>query len=372
MDRRSEMLYSLQALKQFGVETVVVAGRSLGLHGTGYSAPFEDYDSLKVYRLYRDLTEMFVTPRIHYGNVLALARQFSPDVILASQEMTTRLAAKLARALGIPLVLWVETPVSDLARGRIRVEQRIPFSLYLTVAGMPPTILGWWNWIVRHCDAIVTCNPSDRPYLDSLRASGKVIEYLPWPIGLDLDNVGQLRALPKERYGIYAGSLLQAKNIREFGETVPKILGSTSTEKFMFVGHGEEEHVILQLRQRFGNRVFYARDLPKEKVVELIARAWFAYTPVRRYGSWQFIGDCWGLGTPLIATFDSGYVEPGHDCVVVAPEKVPEAVDQLFHDPGLRQRIVQGGFATANERSPKRIASKLLSILEKCVDTHAN
>jgi hypothetical protein len=57
---------------------------------------------------------------------------------------------------------------------------------------------------------------------------------------------------------------------------------------------------------------------------------------------------------------------------VVAPEKVPEAVDQLFHDPGLRQRIVQGGFATANERSPKRIASKLLSILEKCVDTHAN
>lgn len=373
MDSRSEMLYSLQTLKQFGVETLVVAGRSLGLHGVGYSPSFESYDSLRVYRLYRDLTEMFLTPGTHYNDVLSLARQVKPDAILASQEMTTRLAVKLAKALRVPLVLWMETPLNDLARGRIKVEQRIPFSLYLTLAGMPPTILGWWNWILNHCDAIVTCNPADKPFLDHLRSSGKMIEYMPWPIGLNMENIDKFRTLPKEKYGIYAGSLLKGKNIREFGETIPQILDSTPTEKFMFIGHGEEEHVVQQLCHQYGSRVSYIRDLPKDKVVELIASAWFAYTPVRKYGSWQFIGDCWGLGTPLITTSESGYVEQEHDGLVVPASQIAHAVNRLFQDSELYSRIVQGGFATANDRSPKSIASRLYSIFEKCrsIDTYS-
>jgi len=371
MDRKAEMLYSLQALKQFEVETIVIAGRSEGLHGTGYRPRYEDYDSLKVFRLYRDLTEMFVCTRLHQSEALAIAQRFDPDIVLASQEMTTRLAVNLATELGVPLALWVESSLHDLATGRLKVERRVPDCLLLSIAGMPPTMLAWWNWIFRHCAAIITCNPSDKPYLDYLRRSGKIIEYIPWPIGLDMESIDQLRTLTKKRYGIYAGSFLKMKNIREFSETIPQILNYTPTEKFMFIGHGEEEKVIMGLRQQFGDRILHVRDLPKKKVVELIASAWYAYTPAKRYGSWQFIGDCWALGTPIITTYESGYTDNGYNGVTVPPSEIVPAINRFFSDQEFYRRLVRGGFATANSRHPKRIASRLFSVIEECLNRHA-
>jgi glycosyltransferase involved in cell wall biosynthesis len=186
-----------------------------------------------------------------------------------------------------------------------------------------------------------------------------------------MERAVQLRTLNKKKYGIYAGSLLRAKNIVEFSETIPRILNNTPTERFLFIGHGSEEKVIARLRQQFGNRILYASDLPKEEVAKLIASAWYAYTPARKYGSWQFIGDCWALGTPLVATYDSGYVQHQRNGLVVSPDEIVSAISHLFHEKESYLELVKGGFSTADDRHPKRIAKKLFSILEGCMNAHS-
>ena len=85
MDQRSEMLYSLQELSNLGVETIVIAARSMGLHGTGFSLHNQNYQHLKVFRPYRNLHEMFMFNRLHYDEVLGLVNNFNPDIILSSQ-----------------------------------------------------------------------------------------------------------------------------------------------------------------------------------------------------------------------------------------------------------------------------------------------
>lgn len=369
MSDRSEMLYSLRALEEFGVETVVIAGRSAGRHGTGYNPHYENYASLKVFRLYRDRTEMFLAPWLHCNEALSLGRDFNPDIILASQQMTTRLAVNLANEFKVPIVLWIETSAYEFATGKpdVRRKRRIPYQLLLGLAGMPPTQIGWWNWIIRRCNAIITCNPRDKPYLRYLRGYGRTIHYIPWPFGLDMDSVNKLRASAKEKWGIYAGSLLREKNIREFEKTIPRIFKETPTEKFIFIGHGPEEGIIMQLRQRFGNRILYARDMPKKEVVNLIASSWYACTPTGKYGSWQFMDDCWALGTPIIKT-DTGYIKHGHNGLVVPATEIVTTVNRLFYDPKLYNKLVDGGFAEANERQPKRIAMKLFSVITECLD----
>jgi glycosyltransferase involved in cell wall biosynthesis len=177
----------------------------------------------------------------------------------------------------------------------------------------------------------------------------------------------QIRTLHKRRYGIFAGSLLRAKNVREFSKTIPQILNNTPTEKFLFIGQGSGEKVIARLRRQFGKRILYTPDLPKEHVAKLIATAQYAYTPAKKYGSWQFIGDCWALGTPVITTHESGYIQHEHNGLVVPTEKIVLAINNLFYQKELYLKLMKGGFSTADERHPEKIAKKLLSVLEKCL-----
>jgi glycosyltransferase involved in cell wall biosynthesis len=372
MDRKAEMLYSLQELSQFGVETTVISARSMGLHGKGHGLAYERYDSLEVFRLYRDLNEMFVCTRLHYDEAFGLARKYDPDIILTSQEMTTRLSVSLAKRLNVPIVLWVENSLCDFARGKLGTGGRIPFGLLLALAQMPPTIMAWWNWISDRCDAFVTCNPNDEPFLGFLRfCLGKTVDYIPWPIGLDMKLAVQLRTRNKKKYGIYAGSLMRTKNIKEFSKTIPQILNNTPTEQFLFIGHGAEQNVITRLRRQFGNRILYIPDLPKEEVIKLIASAWYAYTPAKKVGSWQFIGDCWALGTPLLTTYESGYVQHQYNGLVVSPGEIVPAVNNLFQDKESYLKLLKGGFSTADDRHPKRIATKLFSTLKECMKAHS-
>ena len=220
----------------------------------------------------------------------------------------------------------------------------------------------------RHCESVITCNPSDKPYLSYLQSHyGKTINYIPWPIGLDMEASSQLRTQCKSDYGIYAGSLLKLKNIEEFSLTIPKILNETSTKRFMFIGHGSEERIIEGLRQKFGNRILYVRDLPKTEVAKLIAKAKYAYTPAKKIGSWQFIGDCWALGTPIIATFVGDYISNNDNGFVIDPSQIVSAVNRLFNEPDFYQKLVAGGLSIANDRHPKNIASRLFSVLEQCL-----
>jgi glycosyltransferase involved in cell wall biosynthesis len=363
MSKRAEMFYSLPQLKSFGVDTMVIACRSEGLHGTGYLPYFSEYASMRVYRPYRNMMEMFLAPWLHYAKVQTLVREFDPDIILSSQQMTLNLAEKLAKEFQAPLVLWIETSAHEFATGKA-AKGRIPFKVLLSLARMPATETAWWKWIIRKCSAIITCNPTDKPYLKCLSQYGKPIHYIPWPIGLDPGFANKLSSLPKKKWGIYAGSLLSSKNIREFEETIPKILKETPTEKFIFIGHGEEHKVIARLRRLFGSKIYYVPDMPKEEVANLIASSWYAYTPARKFGSWQFIGDCWGLGTPLVTTYNSGYIEHGYNGLFTSPKEIVTTVNTLFCDHKLYSRLRKGGFATADERHPKRIAEKLFGVIE--------
>jgi hypothetical protein len=368
MDQRSEMLYSLKELSKLGVQTVVIAASSMGLHGTGSSLGYEDYKYLKVFRPYRNLHEMFMLNRLHYDEVFEVAKNFAPDIILASQENTMPLAVKLASFLKVPIVLWVESSVLDLARGRIGYKPRLPINIQLAVAGISPTVLAWWNWLYRRCQWIITCNPSDKPYLNYLRTNfEKNVSYIPWPIGLDMDEANRLQTSSKDEYGIYAGSLLKMKNIEEFSFTIPRILNETSTKRFIFIGHGSEEKIIEGLRQRFGNRIFYARDLPKTEVAKLIAKAKYAYTPAKKVGSWQFIGDCWALATPIISTFEGDYITNNENGLITDSNQIGSAVNRLFNDTSFYHKLVTGGLSTANDRHPKNIALKLFSVLKQCL-----
>ena len=230
--------------------------------------------------------------------------------------------------------------------------------------GVPTWGRAFWPWLLRRVTGVITCNPADVPYLDTLACRGVPVWHVPW-----CSELGDYEPAPSrlDLRAAYVGAFSEFKNTAELRVAVPLVLEHTPVREFVLVGGGETD-LVADLRARYAERVRHMTGLTRPEVLHLLSGSFCAYTPVVR-GGWGFIGDCWGTGTPLIASHDAYAFEHGVDALVAdGPEEVPDAVNALCQDAALYARLQEGGRRRHERHAARAVGEGYRRALEQVLD----
>lgn len=344
-------------LSKKGVDLVIVTARSSGREKSAQpSAHYEVMDGAKIYRVYESFFQMVWFPEMFFQEVLELAKRFNPEVIFCSQEYNMRIAVKLRKRLGVPIVLLVEI-ASDIASGGSRGVA----SSFLWQAFGIPYGRAYWKWLSKWSESIITCDPRDQPILEQLSVSDTPVHYIPWCNQLPEDY-----SPAKERSAsraTYVGSFSKFKNTDEFLLTIPILMNKTSTKEFVFVGGGRLG-AIDALRNRYGAHIKHAIGMTRTEALELLSSCTYAYTPVVK-GGWGFIGDSWATRTPLIMTHNNYCGQDMVDSIVVRPTEIDRGVNNILSNADIYRSLQENGFQHyLREHSANIVGDKLIGVLE--------
>ena len=359
MDKRiNDNAHMLIRLRERGANLAVITGRSMGLKGQGDLPLYEDMDGIPIYRLYKDLQEIFLSPKKAITKVLEIVDNLKPDVIFCSQELNMRLALLVQRTIKKPIVLLVED-AGVIASGKAYQSFRMRVALRFFHIPLAPD---FWSWLCKKSNVVITCNPEDQTKIDQLAMFNKPLFYLPWPAYVPT-NI-ELGSRKEQFQGVYVGSLYPFKNTQEFERTIPLILDSTLTKQFVVVGTGPDAEVIKKLKDKYSERLVYIEHLPRNEVLELISNSHFAYTPVKLGKGWGFIGDCWSVKTPIVMTHNDIYVKDDENALISNNDaELVININRLYNDSKTYERLQHGGYQEYEKRKAPLIGDKLYDIL---------
>lgn len=360
--RVNDNAYALTYLKDAGAEVAVICSRMCGLKSAEKRCKFEEMQGIPIHRIYEDFSEQSSFPMKHYDQVYRIAKQFQPSVIFCSVQSNMFIANRLKVELGAPIVLLVEYAYDPTRLLRRR------WYLGLTSLACPVANV-YWRWLSKKSQAIITSFIGDKQHLRHLSRYGTPVYYVPWCNHIP-DEILASNEEKNSQRGIYIGSLSKRKNTNEFAETIPSILERTPVREFVVVGPGSGIEVVRKLKGCYGARINYIPSLPRTEALKLIQNSYFSYTPVRA-GGWGFIGDSWGVGTPLIVTHNEyGFRDRVDSLVVNRIDEISRVVNELYEDPQLYGRIREGGSDRAQrEHSAESVGDKFLKIFEGVVSS---
>ena len=348
--------FMLIRLRERGAKLAIITGKSLGLKGKGDLPTYENMDGIPIYRLYKDLQDMFLFPNKAIKQILEIAKDLKPDLIFCSQELNIRLALLIQKSIKKPIVLLVED-AGRISSGEELSSLKMKSALF--VFGIPSG-LKLWSWLCEKSDILITCSPRDQQNLKSLSKFDKPVFYLPWPSHVPADlKVDSVRG----KQGIYVGSLYPFKNTQEFEETLPIILEKTQTKRFIVVGTGLHVPIIKNLQIKYGDAIRYIDHLPRNEALKLISESHYAYSPVK-LGGWGFIGDCWSVKTPVVMTHnDDNYVVNDKNALVSENyTDLVKKINRLFDDPETFKALQTNGFEEYAQRKAEVVGDKLYAI----------
>jgi glycosyltransferase involved in cell wall biosynthesis len=345
-----------------GVRLAVISSKSAYSRGKWDLPNYINMGGVHVYRLYRNLDEMFILPRKGLKKSLKIAYALSPDLIFCSQERSMRLALLLQRSLDIPIVLRVED-ASRIFTGKSYGSWK--FRSVMRTLGIPPGGFKFWSWLCEKAEALITCNPMDQHILGVLSMHGKPVFYIPWPAHMPEHLEKQRR---KENRGIYVGTLYPMKGVQVFERVIPNILKETPTEEFIIVGTGPFAATIKRLRQRFPDAIEYYPQLPRLEVLKLISSSYYGYSPSRPGMGYGFIADCWGVGTPILLNHNVCGSENVDAAVARDENDLLKIINRLYDTPRFYDRLQKIGYDEYKKRSAKVVAHKLYEIFERTLN----
>jgi len=333
------------------------------LKGDVHAPHTEHIEGCEFFRPYPESLNMIRNYRSHWTEVRDKVEEFKPDVVVGFGEFTHTLSMKIQKHLNIPLVLFVE--YLDLTKVVLPIKGR---SLLLKTAPLLCKIFAafYQRSQARHCSAIMFSYYGDRHRIPELKKYCPIVRYVPWCCEVNREEVPFQR---NPKTGIYIGSLEKFKNTAELVEAIPLILNNTDTERFTVVGPGYYGPKIKALAKKFGSRLKYIESLPRKEALHLIRSAGYGYTPVNDCGL-GFIGDCWGNGTPLIATHKlDGFFQAGIDTLFVdGYKKLPRAINELIASHDLQQHFSQNGkLRFDNYLTAKAVGEKYLEIIKQVI-----
>jgi len=351
-------------LKKMGVDLTIIASRCYRLKSNERSPDYEDMDGIPIYRIYENFSEQVSFPVKKYDQVLDIAIKFKPDIIMNSQQLNMHIAHKLKKDLGIPIILVVE-----YAKNPFKLINR-RWYLGLKPFGYAVAKV-YWRWLSRQSSAIITSFVGDKKYLKELSKYDTPVYYVPWcnQIPPEIENYNN----KKNKYrGIYIGSISQQKNTNEFEKTIPIILQHTPIKQFMVVGPGSGVSIINNLRQQYKQQIKYLESLSRIEALKLIQSSFFSYTPVKE-GGWGFIGDSWGVKTPLIVTHNEYEFNDRKDALVVDRlENIANVVNELYHDDSLYRTLQEKGYERYRKfHSAESIAQSLYKIISDTINSNS-
>ncbi len=313
---------------------VITVRKAVTTKGGIESEPVSEYHNVTIYRPFESFKEQFSASEECVGKALACVGEFRPDLVYCSLQHNMKLARKLSAHFKVPLVLLVEfarDPARLLPWKGMGLMKRWGLSWILT-----PAARLYWRSLVNSSDAVMVTNPADKRFMEEMAGRGKDATYVPWCTQVPELDPG--KRMPCT--ALHAGGLIRMKNAGALAPAMEILLNKTPTEHFIVVGRGRYGKAVRGLVKRYPGRVTYHEELPREKVLELIAEAGYAFLPARE-GALAFIGDCWGLKLPLVSLYNpAGLLVPGKDAIVTNGMRgLADSVNRLLEDPRLGNRI---------------------------------
>ncbi|MFC1658645.1 hypothetical protein ACFL1D_04570 [Candidatus Omnitrophota bacterium] len=291
------------------------------------------------YRPYKNLTELYHRQGIHYFSIKRMLIDFKPHIVFCSGRGNIKLSRMIKKEFNIPSVFLTEyarDPFMLLSfKGKKYLQALNTGFLFKSYIGY------YWRNLCRVFDAIMVSYHGDREYLDKLSYHGTEIHYAPW-----CNQIPELKKENRERgMGIHIGGLFPFKNAQELIKTIPLILENTPTERFIVIGPGPIAKGIVRLKQRYTRHIEYIESLPRQEAISFLAKSFYAYTPVIKAGL-GFIGDSWGVKTPLIATHDVGrFLRNREDTLISQNVKsIDKVINELYNSEELYNTLVNNGY----------------------------
>jgi glycosyltransferase involved in cell wall biosynthesis len=331
----------------------VTAPRCEEIGGTRFYRPFQRA---------KDLRRWFVQHRREIREEVA---EFRPDVIIQFGEFNFRLPMALAEEFDIPLVLFVEylrlTKFALPFRGRRLIRIASP-SIDRRMARI------FRKWLVQRSSAVMFSYYGDCPLIPDIERHCSIVRYVPWCTEA-VESAGEEKR--DRKTGIYIGSLERFKNAAELVDAIPIIFEQSDTERFVVIGPGEYASDIRRLVEHYGSRLLYIESVSRPEAMRWLRSVGYGYTPVADCGL-GFIGDCWGTGTPLIATHElDGFLHREVDTLIAdGVYDLPRTINSVVNSDHLFERMQRGGRDRyISNFSARAVGGEYLKVLRQVVES---
>lgn len=342
---------------------VITAQKSDSLKGKVSAPASEIIGGTEFFRPYPNSNDLTWRPQAYWPEVKKKIDTFQPDIIVGFGDPFYRLPLKVSRNLKVPLVMFFEylrlDKFSIPFRGGGKLRKWFPY-FYCACSRL------FRRYLVSQCSAVMFSYYGDRHLIPDIQRHCPIVHYVPWCTETDDQQDEVMR---DRTTGIYIGSLESFKNAAELIEAIPLILEQTQTKRFIVIGPGELASHVQQLVERYGSRLVYIKSVSRSEAMRWLRSAGYGFTPVADCGL-GFIGDCWGTGTPLIATHQlDGFLHKDVDTLTVDNVcELPKAINFLLNSDTLFKRMQRGG----NDRyisnfTAQAVSEKYLEVIREVI-----
>jgi glycosyltransferase involved in cell wall biosynthesis len=335
-------------------------GHQVRVYSATYPLPPGKGDRPEVHRspsvplfLYPDVQWAF--PRLR--EIVQDLEQFEPDVVHVATEFAVGLSGlKAARQLKIPVIASAHTDYDKYA-ARYGVEWALR--------------LGWHylRWFYGQAHRVLC--PSFM-YEQHLHSRG-VFHTGVWSRGVDPDEFhprfrseayrASLGLGPNDLLVTYIGRIAREKNLKHLLSAWNALQAERGNAALVFVGRGPLEE---EIRRRELPGVHVLGLLHDRELAAAYASADIFVFPSATETFGNSLLEAMGSGLPSLAASAGGVLEfarHGSNAWLVAPNSasaLTHGLRRLMHDPGLRQKLSEGGLKTASERSWDQVYDSLI------------
>jgi glycosyltransferase involved in cell wall biosynthesis len=343
-------------------------GHQVRVYSASYALPDGQTDRPEVHRspsiplfLYPDVQWAF--PRLR--EIVQDLEEFRPDVVHVATEFALGLSGlKAARQLKVPIIASAHTDYDKYA-ARYGVDWALR--------------VGWHylRWFYGQAHRVLC--PS-RIYQEHLKSRG-VTHTGVWSRGVDpaefhprFRSEAYRRELglgPGDLLVTYIGRIAREKNLRHLLTAWEALTPELGSAALAFVGRGPLED---EIRRRRIPGVHVTGLLHDRELSAAYASADLFVFPSATETFGNSLLEAMGSGLPSLAAAAGGVLEfarHNRNAWLVAPNSAPaltQGLRRLLHDPGLRQRLSQGGLATAEERSWDQVYDQLIEDYREAIE----
>jgi len=205
--------------------------------------------------------------------------------------------------------------------------------------------------------------------------AGKEITVI--PMGADVSRFKPVSGKSASKSVLFVGRLAQVKGVEYLIRAFKKIKEKNATAKLIIVGEGEELPRLMDEARKTGydKDISFEGAIPHERIFDYYGRAGVLALPsiVDSEGSMEGLGvvltEALACGVPAVATDAGGIsdiIKDGQTGLIVPqkdPEKLAQAIDRIFSDTDLAERLAQNGRMAILSRFSWNVISQRYSTL---------
>jgi phosphatidylinositol alpha 1,6-mannosyltransferase len=350
------------------VKALEARGHAIRVYSASYSIPKGESERAEVHRspsiplfLYPDVQWAF--PRLR--DVTEDLARFRPDVVHVATEFALGLAGlKAARQLKLPVIASAHTDYDKYA-ARYGVDWALR--------------VGWHYLRWFYGQAYRVLCPS-RIYQEHLRTRGVTHTGI-WSRGVDpkefhpqFRSGAYRQALglgPDDLLVTYIGRIAREKNLAQLLAAWDALASERGAAQLALVGRGPLED---EIRRRQIPGVHVLGLMHGRALAEAYASADLFVFPSATETFGNSLLEAMGSGLPCLAAGAAGVLEfarQGRNAWLVTPNSagaLAQGLRRLMNDQALRQRLTQGGLATAAERRWDEVYDRLLDDYREAIE----